>query len=1775
MVCLRSKITTTTFFLILAATVASGNGCQQAPQPAVDADPAAIPGDDGSAQAVTDGGADLAAGGDDGVVDGGLPLDSSGESEVAMADSGADTADPGTKTGDAVQDGQPDAELPVTDGSSSAGCTPGTACDDDEPCTLDDKCSPKGVCIGGPDDSCNDGAACTDDSCKAGYGCIHKNIGGACDDGDACTEKDTCAKGKCSGPAIGCEDGSPCTADLCDKIKGCVHMPTTGVCDDGNSCTQGDQCDAGKCIGGTNLCACQQDADCGAKEDGDLCNGTLYCDKSVQPFVCKVNPTTIVTCDTSKNSTCLNLTCVASSGKCTPTSPPDGTPCDADGSICTPKDTCAAGVCVASKPIDCDDKSVCTSDSCDPKAGCVFAQNTLPCDADGSACTEKDTCAGGKCVAGAALNCNDKNGCTTDSCDKVAGCQHTNNTLPCDADGSLCTDQDACAGGKCGAGPALKCEDNNGCTTDSCDPAKGCVFAQNTLPCDADGNACTQQDACAAGKCIAGNPKSCDDNNPCSVDVCDKGTAACSSTAATDGGVCNDGNACTASDACSSGQCVGVVKTCDDKNPCTGDACNPTNGCTTTQNQAPCDDGNVLTAPDVCSGGVCKGNNVPTISGAAIQPAPLKTGDTAQVAITGWSDKDGDLPGYVYAWYVGSKVVGTDATLPAMTATKGQAVFVKVWPNDGKVQGDPVVSPTLVVANTAPTAPVVEILPASPNEDTDLTCKITAPSTDADGDPVTYTFAWTEDGVAVPAAAGLQVILGTTVSAKKWQCTATASDGTASTPGTSASVQPCALLTWYLDADGDNYGLTSATKKACVASEGYVATGGDCNDSDGAISPKAVEKCDGIDNDCDGVLDPPDVDLDGDGLSYCKGDCNDANFFVHSNMPDICGNAVDDNCDGKTDVGDNDGDGYYGCGGTPVDCNDNTALSNAGVAQEYPGDGVDNNCDGGVDGTNTDDDADGFSEDQGDCDDSRPWINAKAFEIPGNGIDEDCNTIDDKVVNIASAVIFLDGKKGSDFFPGSQAFPVKTLDKALALAGTTKAVLAASGAYTTSAVLNTHVIGRYNSDWTWPGPATTINGNLSQGSCGGNVATIAGGGCVLAYVDVNGTFSTAKGIFLGGVITAAGVGYLWTGAGIIGAGAQVLWAGQPSSTTTSTAPANVVATGPLAVVQARIVGAVLSKTGSTGAPATKIAQFCFKNCVCYDDPDLWCPPPVLAKHQNNPVCPAQAACPYVRRGGPGGSPHGIELVRSSTVVMAYGAEFLGPRGGPGGTGGAGSTCDELVGSNCKSGGSAGGKGGTGGSAVTFNVGGLDLSGSLVLAAVGGVGGTGGKGGQPKCTDMAPGKGGYGGNAGQGSLVTQAGPPVLFQDNFEGSMANWTIDGGWQQLATPFATSGEKAVYYGKVQDPYYPWIYQSKGYTSSSGSITSVGISIPASGKYQLRFYLRPDFGGGTSPNLTATVSDGSKTSTIYSSAGGWMCLGVPYELVTFDLSAFSGKTVKIQFTFSCTCNHDCITTNNVGLGPYIDDVMVVRTDDAPAFKVRSSRIVLGSSAPGLVGDSGEVGAPCAGGQGCASNATNRAGKPGVASDTAFVLPMNSVASFLRVQATTAKTNVPLVVGFGSTVSRNVLHGLAIDAGANSLIASNTVLGRAGPIIPIKADGLQVVDNVLQGSAPDDKCVDASYGKVPKDLQNNVYWKCGGGLYVDGLGARKSAVEVDFISVPGTVGGSVDGDPKLGANFPHCPTVGSAALDVALNKIKSAMDVRGVQVPQGIGPDIGACEFKP
>ena len=202
------------------------------------------------------------------------------------------------------------------------------------------------------------------------------------------------------------------------------------------------------------------------------------------------------------------------------------------------------------------------------------------------------------------------------------------------------------------------------------------------------------------------------------------------------------------------------------------------------------------------------------------------------------------------------------------------------------------------------------------------------------------------------------------------------------------------------DSDGDGYG------------NGLDCTDYDCNDGNEDVHPGAEEVCDnGIDDDCvDGDADCPEVCDDGDedgigvGGSCVVEDCDDTNPDIFPGAEEICGNDVDEDCNGLDDPCciDGDGDGYGegdACDG--IDCDDTNPDANPGES-EVRGNDVDEDCDGEAEECDldcTDGDKDGYGVGADcagdDCDDGDPEINPGASDICDNGIDEDCSGDDD------------------------------------------------------------------------------------------------------------------------------------------------------------------------------------------------------------------------------------------------------------------------------------------------------------------------------------------------------------------------------------------------------------------------------------------------------------------------------------------------------------------------------------------------------------------------------------------------------------------------------------------------------------------------------------------------------------------------------------------------------------------------------------------------------------
>ena len=271
------------------------------------------------------------------------------------------------------------------------------------------------------------------------------------------------------------------------------------------------------------------------------------------------------------------------------------------------------------------------------------------------------------------------------------------------------------------------------------------------------------------------------------------------------------------------------------------------------------------------------------------------------------------------------------------------------------------------------------------------------------------------------------------------------------------SVDPSTFNNLFLDADQDGYGSTPT--QACDPDTGYSSEGGDCDDADATVFPAAPEVCDGVDNNCDSLVDDNDPDIDmaststwypdedndgfGDafhaGAAFCNGttdfpladntDCDDTRADVFPGGNEVCDlNDVDEDCDGLSDSDDPsvdestytswywdaDGDGYGTAAASVFDCDppngygqgaddcDDTDSSIFPGAQEIWYDGVDQDCNGQDD---FDADQDGYAGPQGggsDCNDNNALMNPGAPEICNDGLDNDCDPSTDTECGLQS-----------------------------------------------------------------------------------------------------------------------------------------------------------------------------------------------------------------------------------------------------------------------------------------------------------------------------------------------------------------------------------------------------------------------------------------------------------------------------------------------------------------------------------------------------------------------------------------------------------------------------------------------------------------------------------------------------------------------------------------------------------------------------------------------------
>jgi hypothetical protein len=205
-------------------------------------------------------------------------------------------------------------------------------------------------------------------------------------------------------------------------------------------------------------------------------------------------------------------------------------------------------------------------------------------------------------------------------------------------------------------------------------------------------------------------------------------------------------------------------------------------------------DGEGGTASDTVS--VTIGNTAPTLGAVSLSPTTARTNDTLTASASA-SDADGDSVSLTYDWYVdGARVLsGTSPSLSgAAYFDRGDVVYVSVAASDGTTATS-ASSASVTIANTAPGAPTLEILPSDAVAGDDLYCDVVTESVDADGDAVDYVVSWTVGGVSWRGTTTETMWPGDTVpgaevdAGEVWVCSASPSDGTDDgTDGTSSSI---------------------------------------------------------------------------------------------------------------------------------------------------------------------------------------------------------------------------------------------------------------------------------------------------------------------------------------------------------------------------------------------------------------------------------------------------------------------------------------------------------------------------------------------------------------------------------------------------------------------------------------------------------------------------------------------------------------------------------------------------------------------------------------------------------------------------------------------------------------------------------------------------------------------------------------------------------------------------------------------------------------------------
>ena len=450
-----------------------------------------------------------------------------------------------------------------------------TTCNDMNECT-NDSCNDQTGCVFTPREDISDNNACTLDVCVPNLGLQH--IDRTCIADNKCVMS-MCnpETGDCDTQEIVCDDNNPCTLDTCDPLVGCRSMSITGCV----ACTQDQQCDDSNvcttefCNESNNTCTYQFDEGVVCEEeddDEDLCTRNVCHPTHGCVPVNKQCPATLSALfyAHSGSGSVAELLELDNPPPCTVgVCDPETGDCSLEPIDCTATgDQCTIGFCdptinqCVRVPRLCPVSNECNEGYCSSANGCQERPRVIE---DPNACL-RASCVPGDGIVFEDRDCDDGLACTIDSCNPATGCIHA--PINC-TDADPCTINERCFEGQC-VSDQLECEQPlNLCLEAQCVPGQGCQVSDIECPPPAN---LTFEAVCnpATGDCI-NVIRDCDDQDPCTLDTI-RTDGSCLHTAIP--GCCRDNDDCPLSTQCAVFSCDLQTNTCvesSNQNCCAND----------------------------------------------------------------------------------------------------------------------------------------------------------------------------------------------------------------------------------------------------------------------------------------------------------------------------------------------------------------------------------------------------------------------------------------------------------------------------------------------------------------------------------------------------------------------------------------------------------------------------------------------------------------------------------------------------------------------------------------------------------------------------------------------------------------------------------------------------------------------------------------------------------------------------------------------------------------------------------------------------------------------------------------------------------------------------------------------------------------------------------------------------------------------------------------------------------------------------------------------------